>query len=78
MRGVQLTKGHLASNGGLRGHSVGDSFPFIVFARGSFDDIEWCVKSPSGVIVESGLESASQAESMAIHHKQVKECLDMA
>lgn len=77
IHGVQSTKGHLASNGGLRGHSVGESFPFIIFARGPFDDIEWCVKSPSGDIIEEGLESASQAESLALHHKEVRELLNM-
>ncbi len=32
--GVASTKGHLASNGGLRAHSVDDVFPWIVMQKG--------------------------------------------
>lgn len=67
--GVQATKGHLASNGGLRGHSVGASFPFIVFASGCFDEITWNVRAPSGELVGTGYKSASEAEEVAISFK---------
>lgn len=44
--GVAATLGHLASNGGLRGHSVGDVFPYIPFFKGpNFE--EW-VRCPDG------------------------------
>lgn len=42
------TIGHLESNGGLRGHSVGEHFPFVVFAQGTFDAIRWRVVCPDG------------------------------
>ena len=44
----QTTRGHLQSNGGLRGHSVGEHFPYVVFAQGPFDNIRWRVKCPDG------------------------------
>lgn len=44
--GVAATRGHLASNGGLRGHSVGDIFPYIHMYKGpNFED--W-VRCPDG------------------------------
>lgn len=44
--GIAATLGHLASNGGLRGHSVGDVFPYIPFFKGpNFE--EW-VRCPDG------------------------------
>lgn len=39
------TSGHLASNGGIRGHSAGPAFPFIVVGTG--DDM-WYVQAPDG------------------------------
>lgn len=69
--GVASTAGHLASNGGLRGHSVGDVFPFIPFLKG-FDN--YCVRHPSGAITE-GLDSWQQAENEAHHLKLVHEIL---
>lgn len=34
--GVSSTKGHMSSNGGIRGHSAGDIFPLIIMVVGSF------------------------------------------
>ena len=44
--GVAATLGHLASNGGLRGHSVGDIFPYIHMYKGP--DFENWVRCPDG------------------------------
>jgi len=44
--GVAATRGHLASNGGLRGHSVGDIFPYIHMYKGP--DFEDWVRCPDG------------------------------
>lgn len=44
--GVAATRGHLASNGGLRGHSVGDIFPYIHMYKGP--DFEHWVRCPDG------------------------------
>ncbi len=47
--GVAATSGHCASNGGLRGHSVGDVFPYIPFFKGTETQaIEQWVRTPSG------------------------------
>jgi len=47
--GVSATSGHCASNGGLRGHSVGDVFPYIPFFKGTeTQKIEQWVRTPSG------------------------------
>lgn len=32
--GVAATSGHIANNGGIRGHSAGATFPWIVFQKG--------------------------------------------
>ncbi|AUR81865.1 hypothetical protein NVP1015O_51 [Vibrio phage 1.015.O._10N.222.51.E5] len=53
--GVASTAGHLASNGGIRGHSAGDSFPMLVVGKGNpFDgSFRWQVRTPKGVVVGS-------------------------
>ena len=48
LKGVTLTKGHLASNGGLRGHSVGDVFPVIISYAGKLDNLKRYVTAPDG------------------------------
>lgn len=44
--GTAATLGHLASNGGLRGHSVGDIFPYIHLYKGP--NFENWVRCPDG------------------------------
>lgn len=44
--GTAATLGHLASNGGLRGHSVGDIFPYIHMYKGP--NFENWVRCPDG------------------------------
>lgn len=70
MRGVQLTKGHLSSNGGLRGHSVGEAFPFIVVACGNPECPLWYVRTPSGDKI-GGWDNPKSAEDYAIELKQM-------
>lgn len=48
LKGVTQTRGHLASNGGLRGHSVGDTFPVILSMVGKFDNLKHLVTAPDG------------------------------
>ena len=46
------TSGHLVSNGGVRGHSAGDFFPFRVIAKGSpYTVLTWQVIGPKGDVV---------------------------
>lgn len=44
--GTAATLGHLSSNGGLRGHSVGDLFPYVPFYKGA--SCEQWVRCPDG------------------------------
>jgi len=67
----QRTKGHLVSQGGLRGHSVGDVFPFIVFAEGTYDTLVWKVRYPCGKHSKNGLVSAQHAFDLAFHLKHL-------
>lgn len=62
------TSGHLASNGGIRGHSAGECFPFIVVGTG--DDM-WHVRSPDGRCSPS-YKRAGQACAVALAAKQGK------
>lgn len=45
--GVSMTAGHLACQGGLRGHSVGDVFPYVPYFKGKYGEQVW-VHCPSG------------------------------
>ncbi len=47
--GIEQTRGHTADGGGLRGHSVGDFYPYIVYATGPADDLHWHVMDSTGV-----------------------------
>lgn len=67
--GIASTSGHLASNGGLRGHSVGDVFPYIVVAQGTFDNLKWNVRAPHGLNVAEGYTTPEEAEVVAMEHK---------
>lgn len=67
MSGVQLTKGHLADNGGLRGHSVDASvFPLVVVAVGNpHERLFWKVRRPDGQYYYNGFQTAAEAGSFA-------------
>ncbi len=55
-----LTAGHLASNGGIRGHSAGDFYPYRVMIQGQLDNLKHWVIDPQGKKVEwfSGAKAA--------------------
>lgn len=53
-----LTSGHLTNNGGIRGHSAGNYFPWRVMAQGTVNNLTWWLISPSG----EKLNSYSTAE----------------
>ncbi|CAK1256718.1 unknown function [Klebsiella phage vB_Kpl_K59PH2] len=46
--GVAATAGHCSGNGGLRGHSVGDVFPVVVYQRGTPGFITHWLRLPDG------------------------------
>ena len=37
------TKGHLVNQGGIRGHSAGDIFPYIIMLKGTLDNLKYHV-----------------------------------
>lgn len=47
------TSGHLANNGGIRGHSAGEFYPFRVIAKGKLNAIRWHVVKPDGTLCEA-------------------------
>ena len=59
------TSGHLNSNMGIRGHSAGAYFPFIVMAQGTPDDLTWWAVHPNGTKLQ-GFKEASRAHSSAL------------
>jgi hypothetical protein len=72
--GVAATAGHLASNGGIRGHSAGDVFPFIVVGTG--DDM-WHVQLPDGRMFGTYYH-AKTAHDTAVLLKQIREKMDIS
>ena len=56
-----LTSGHLADNGGLRGHSAGDIFPWRIMSQGTFADMTHWVISPQGNKMGQGFKTVSAA-----------------
>lgn len=77
--GIEQTKGHTADGSGLRGHSVGDVYPYIVFAKGTSDRIRWHVMK-AGDSLDSpdfnparGWPTAKQAYNWALVFKELDE-----
>ena len=46
------TSGHLSHNGGIRGHSAGEFYPFRVMAQGNNTFMTWWVVNPQGKQVQ--------------------------
>lgn len=46
--GIEQTKGHTADGSGLRGHSIGELFPYILMGKGAGDSFGWYIRSPNG------------------------------
>lgn len=42
------TSGHLSTNGGIRGHSAGEIFPWRVLITGPMDNLKYWVVNPAG------------------------------
>jgi len=46
---TNTTSGHLSNNGGVRGHSAGDIFPWLVMGQGvPGSSFRWILVNPSG------------------------------
>lgn len=66
--GVAATSGHLADNGGIRGHSAGPVFPFVLYAQGTFDALGYWILQPNGLRI-GPFEDYAQSESFAMRLK---------
>lgn len=71
---MAATRGHLSDNGGVRGHSAGDIFPFILVGTG--DDM-WHVQLPDGRLCTTYIKAAD-AYDTAILLKEMREHLDIS
>lgn len=67
-RGVAATAGHCAGNGGLRGHSVGDIFPVVLYQRGNPEQLTHWLRLPDGRDI-GPYYNADDAFSAAAWHK---------
>lgn len=72
--GVAATRGHLADNGGVRGHSAGDVFPFIIVGTG---DDKWHVQLPDGRMMCTR-HRAESAFNDALLLKKIREKMDIS
>lgn len=68
MRGVELTSGHRADQMGIRGHSAGPVFPFVLYAQGTFDALGYWILQPNGLRI-GPFEDYAQSESFAMRLK---------
>ncbi len=68
-RGVERTSGHLSSNGGLRGHSVGELFPCSIYLQGTYDALKYRVKFPDGSSSDK-FETYEEAHICAVEYLQ--------
>lgn len=66
-----LTKGHLSTNGGIRGHSAGDIFPYRIMIQGTFDALKYYVINPDGTKHIYVSFTASAAYQMAVMLKHM-------
>ncbi|UNA01089.1 hypothetical protein Micant_00012 [Erwinia phage Micant] len=66
--GVAATSGHLANNGGIRGHSAGPVFPFVIYAQGEFGALSYWILQPNGLRI-GGFTTWEKAEGFATRLK---------
>lgn len=59
------TRGHLATHGGLRGHSVGATYPIGVYAQGTPDSMSWVVWNAVTGVIYAKLSTVTKAHEIA-------------
>lgn len=64
---LTLQYGTVASNDNLRGRPTGNTFPYIVIARGN--PHKWHVQTPQGDILSTPYNTAEEAEEAAVFCK---------
>lgn len=70
---MQTTSGHLSNNGGLRGHSAGEIFPWRVLITGTFDSLKYWIIAPNGKQCNTPYDTAKNAYGMAGVFKELEE-----
>lgn len=65
------TRGHLSGSGGIRGHSAGSVFPYVIVAQGTPDNLIWYVLGNGLALHENSIPYASYeaAEATALNLK---------
>lgn len=66
-----ITSGHLANNGGIRGHSAGEIYPFRIMAQGLLTSLKWHVIAPNGKKINTGYSTPAQAMTAAHVFKEL-------
>lgn len=66
-----ITKGHLANNGGIRGHSAGEFYPYRIMAQGKLDSLTWWVINPNGTKEQQFNDSAAACTYARLLHSMV-------
>lgn len=65
------TSGHLAINGGLRGHSAGEIYPWRIMGQGLLTSLKWHVIAPNGKKINTGYTTPAQAMQAARVFKEL-------
>jgi hypothetical protein len=66
------TSGHLANNGGIRGHSAGTIYPWRIMAQGLLTSLKWHVIAPNGKKINTGYSTPQQAMTAAVVFKELE------
>ena len=70
------TAGHLSNNGGIRGHSAGEFYPYRVMVQGTLDNLRYWIINPQGDKCSGGYSTAHMACEFALIFKEMDN-LDM-
>ena len=63
---MSITSGHLSNNGGVRGHSAGDIFPWRILITGTFDNLKYWIVNPAGKRSNTPYTSTKEAYAWAV------------
>lgn len=66
------TSGHLANNGGIRGHSAGTIYPWRIMAQGLLTSLKYHVIAPNGKKINTGYSTPQQAMAAAHVFKELE------
>jgi hypothetical protein len=64
-----LTSGHMSTQQGIRGHSAGDVFPYVIVAVGTPDELRWHITGMGIAIGDSVWRTYAAAHNFALHYK---------